>query len=72
MITIEQTTIDGRDFIHAYSDTYKIRCEQTNNIYEDVYSLVSVGHTFVETDIPLEGEELSDTEALNIITQGNE
>lgn len=54
MITIENITIGGRAFVHAYSDTYKIRCEQTDQIYDEVYSLVEVHHTFVETDIPIE------------------
>lgn len=62
MIT-ESVTIGGIEFYHITPEGGKLRCIETDEMYDDVYTRVDVNHTFEE--IP---EEISDTEALNIIT----
>lgn len=64
MIIVE--TIGDR--VHTYSDAgMKIMQEQTGIVYEDAMDVPSMGYTYTETDEPITGEELTDTEALNII-----
>lgn len=52
--------------IHTYSDTFKIRQLDTDIIYDDAIDIVS--HEYEETDIPLDDVELTDEDALKIIT----
>ena len=52
MIIIETITIDGREFIHTYSDTYIIRKVGTDEIYTDAMDVLDF--EYEETDIPLE------------------
>ena len=35
--------------------------------YTEAYDPISLGRTYTETDIPIPSEEITDTEALNII-----
>lgn len=63
---IHTETVGGRT--HTWSDTYKIRQMDTGVVYDD--AMDTVQHEYEETDIPLEPEELSDTEALRLITGG--
>lgn len=62
-MTTEYITINGIDFVHILPEAGKLHCIETDEVYEEVYSRVDANHTFEE--IP---EEISDTEALNIIT----
>ena len=56
------------DRIHTYSDAgMKILQNETGVVYEDAIDVPEMGYTYTETDIPLDEEELSDTEVLNII-----
>lgn len=52
MISTETVTIDGREFTHTYSDTFKIRKVGTDEIYEDAMDVLDF--QYEETDIPLD------------------
>ncbi len=63
MIITENVTIDGRQFVKTYSDEgMYIRQEQTDALYSEAIDVENAPFTYVETDIPIEGEELSETE----------
>lgn len=63
MIRIEQIG----DRVYTYSDAgMKILQNETGIVYEDALDVPESGYTYTETDIPIE-DELSDSEALNII-----
>lgn len=58
----------SENLVRTYSDRHmKIRQEQTGNIYDEAVDVESMGYTYAETDIPIHDEELTDTEALNVI-----
>lgn len=55
------------DRVYTYSDAgMKILQVETGIVYEDALDVPESGYTYTETDIPIE-DELSDSEALNII-----
>lgn len=55
------------DRVYTYSDAgMKILQVETGIVYEDALDVPDSGYTYTETDIPIE-DELSDSEALNII-----
>lgn len=55
------------DRVYTYSDAgMKILQVETGIVYEDALDMPESGYTYTETDIPIE-DELSDSEALNII-----
>lgn len=63
---VTETRSDG--LIRTYSDSgKKIQKVGTDEIYDEAIDLVTSGYTYVETD---ESDEISDTEALSIITGG--
>jgi hypothetical protein len=55
MIIVETITIDGREFTHTHSDTYKIRKIGTDEIYEDAMDILDF--EYEETDIPIRSAE---------------
>lgn len=62
------TRSDGVNLYRTYSDSgMMIRQEQTGTLYAEAIDVESAGYTYVETDTPIEEDELSDTEALNIL-----
>ncbi len=68
MISTKTVTIDGREFTHTYSDTFKIRKAGTDEIYEDAMDVLDF--QYEETDIPLDTPEPTESglrEALNIL-----
>jgi len=68
MISTETITIDGREFTHTYSDTFKIRKVGTDEIYEDAMDVLDF--QYEETDIPLDTPAPTESdlrEALNIL-----
>lgn len=70
MAIVVERVEGSQNLIKTYSDAgLMIQQEQTGAIYEEAIDIDSIGYTYVETDIPIEGEaiELSDTEALNIL-----
>lgn len=57
--------------IRHYSDIgFKIRQIETGNIYEDAVDVYPCPYTYEETDTPIVDDELTDSEALGIITGG--
>jgi len=73
---VEEAIPEHPNLVKRYSDHgYLIRNDQTGNKYEEAVDVIGL-HTYTETDEYPEGdeEELTDTEALNIIMgrDGNE
>jgi hypothetical protein len=60
MISTETVTIDGRQFTHTYSDTFKIRKVGTDEIYTDAMDVLD--YTYEETDIPLDTQPPTEDE----------
>lgn len=61
------------DRIRHYSDAgFKIRQVETGLVYDDAVDVIPCRYTYEETDIPIEGEDIDDSEALRIITGGGE
>lgn len=53
--------------IRTYSDAgFKI-LQETGAKYDEAIDIANTTHTYTETDEPVDSEELTDTEALNII-----
>ena len=75
MIITENVTIDGRQFVKTYSDEgMYIRQEQTGAMYSEAIDVENSAFTYTETDIPIEVEELAETEqkaaAWDLLTGG--
>ena len=63
-----KTREDGVDLYRTYSDqNVKIHCNEDGGDYDEAVNVQNSGFTFYETEEPIEPEEISDTEALNII-----
>ena len=68
MIRTENVTIGGREFVHTWSDEWRdLRQEDTGLIFSEAYDLVDAPHAYTETG---DAKEISDAEALSIITGG--
>ena len=67
MIIVE-TLPDGRT--HTYSDAGLKIMQETGVVCDDAIDQIGVTHTYTETDIPVEQEEVSAEDALRIITGG--
>ena len=50
MITIENVTINGRQFKKTVSDTYLIRKVGTDEVYSEAYDLPEKDYEYEETD----------------------
>lgn len=60
MIRTETVIIDGREFTHTYSDTFKIRKVGTDEIYTDAMDVLDF--QYEETDIPLDTQPPTEDE----------
>ena len=59
------------DRIHTYSDIgMKIKQEQTGIIYDDAMDVPEKGYTYIETDEPIQTENLTSQEILDILLDG--
>lgn len=59
------------DRIHTYSDTgMKIKQEQTGIIYDDAMDVPEKGYTYIETNEPIQIEDLTSQEILDILLDG--
>ena len=59
---------DGVRLYRTYSDAgTMIRQEQTGAVYSEAVDVENSGYTYVETDTPIESEDITDSEALNIL-----
>lgn len=66
------TREDGVNLYRTYSDKQcMIRDIQTGAIYTEAIDVEDSTATYEETDIQIEGAELSDSEALEILLGGN-
>lgn len=69
MIITEYIEIENRE--RRYSDlNMKIRQIETGNLYDDAVDVIPCPYTYEETDIPVEDNELSAQDALDIIFGG--
>ena len=71
MIKTETLTINNRAFVRTYSDS-GFMVERDGVRYSEAIDPAELGRTYTETDEPIEGEELTETEqkamAYDIIT----
>ena len=57
--------------VRHYSDVgLKLRQIETGLIFPDAIDVIPCQYTYEETDIPLDDDELDDSDALRIITGG--
>lgn len=61
MIVTEQLTINDRQFTKTYSDS-GFMVERDGAQYSEAIDPAEFGRTYTETDIPIEGEPISNTE----------
>ena len=61
MIVTEQLTINDRQFTKTYSDS-GFMVERDGAQYSEAIDPAEFGRTYTETDIPIEGEPISETE----------
>lgn len=63
-----QTRSDGVKLYRTYSDANMlVRQDQTGAEYSEAIDVENSGYTYTETTTPIPSEEISDTDALNII-----
>lgn len=64
-----QAEMIGERILHYSDQNMKIRQIETGKLYEDAIDVMPCQYTYEETDIPIpiEDEEIDDSEALNII-----
>lgn len=75
MIITETLTINGRTFVHTYSDSgYMIKQGGTGATYSEAYDPADIGRTYTETDESIESETDTDDykTAFEILTGGVE
>lgn len=68
MIIVESITINGRALKHVYSDAGLKIIRNDGAIFDDVFTVNSTSEYTESSD--LINEEITDSEALNIITGG--
>lgn len=57
MITQEQIEINGKEFLHTYSDTYMLKQVETGVLYIEALDLIPCKYTYVESEELLPAEE---------------
>jgi len=63
-----QERADGVRLYRTYSDEgMMIRQNQSGVAYAEAIDVENSGYTYIETDIPIDEGEITDTEAINII-----
>ena len=69
MIQTENVTINGKAFVRTYSDKgMMIHGGSPEADYLEALDPAELGRTYTETDIPVEGDEATAEEVLNILT----
>lgn len=71
MLLTEEITVDGRILVKTYSDQ-RMQIERDGVRYAEAIDPPEAGRTYVETEDPIDSAEISDAEALRIITGGEE
>ena len=69
MLKAETIIINGKEYVRTWSDIGKM-IERDGIRYESAVDPAYLGRTYTETDEPVPDEELTDSEALAIITGG--
>lgn len=73
MIRTETLTIGEKQFIRTYSDRgMMIHGGMPEGDYDEAVDPAELGRTYVETDIPIEGEESEAEEIVSILTGESE
>lgn len=57
MITQEQIEINGKEFLHTYSDTYMLKQVETGVLYTEALDLIPCKYTYEESEELLPVEE---------------
>lgn len=69
MIKTENLTINGKAFIHTYSDSgMKVHGGSPVSDYDDAVDLAELGLNYVETNIPVDSVEADAEEIVSILT----
>ena len=69
MIKTESVTIGGKQFIRTYSDKgMYIHGGSPEADYSEALDPADLGRTYTETDIPVEGDEATAEEIVEILT----
>ena len=58
---------DGEDLYRTYSDIGMMIEQETGDRYAEAIDVESSNHIYTETDEPIDNEELTDSEVLDII-----
>lgn len=68
-----KTREDGANLYRTYSNNGMMILQETGNLYDEAVDIENL-HTYTETHMPIEGNELTDSEVLSIIMgrDGNE
>jgi len=67
MLLKEELTVDGKIFVKTYSDSNK-QIERDGVRYSEAIDPEGSEREYTETDDPIDDAEITDKEALNIIT----
>ena len=63
-----RTREDGVELVRTYSDMgFRIQQTETGAVYDEAVYPSTINQTFIETEETIEDEEITDTEALNIL-----
>lgn len=62
MITQEEKEINGKMYLHTYSDTYMLRQVETGILYSEAYDVIPCQYTYVESEELLPVEEPQEAE----------
>ena len=69
MIITETVTINGKQFVRTYSDREMlIHGGSPEADYSEALDPAELGRTYTETDIPVEGDEATAEEIVEILT----
>lgn len=72
MIVQEVFDWEGRSLTKTYSnDGFLVRQIETGDLYGEAVDPTDMHREYEETDIPIEQDEIEDSEALRIITGGD-
>ena len=63
MLKSESIVIDGRAFVHTWSDI-GMKIERDGEYYNDAYDPAEFGRTYTETDIQSDGAEATEEDYL--------
>lgn len=69
MIITETVTINGRQFVHTYSDA-GMMIERDDIEYDEAYDPADTGRTYTETNIPIDADTNAE-QILNILLGGD-